>query len=277
MLSEFIQTLNVSSWTTSSCCRQSLLSGMDPACLVINIYNKSEAVLRWVREVEVCTVRVARLGLRVYSLVCKLEHASVSFKKDGNLRKRVIELNGLMSTLPPLLEQCSRKSKVRAQGVHQRRVSELGKSLQDSEERLETLCHDLGLAVSPKICQALDLLRTEAEARVSAVMDAPASAKPDAHVPSAVKLAMQELERETGDVFRRILDEPTRRPAGSSRIGRGGRLQGKVCWDHLKETDQILGRGSVGVVVSGSYFGRQVVIKRMPQRHLHRHIEEELR
>lgn len=250
---------------------------MDPVSLIVTIYSKCEAILQALEKVKTCKLEATRLGLRVHNLVRTLKDATESFRGNTSLQARPIELNSFMSTLPPLLEECTQCPSFLSKVLQMQRVGELRASLKDSEHQLQSLCSDLGLEMLQAIGQKLDLLcQTQPSAEESATTEASAASKLEDRVFEAVKCAMQELGRESGSLFRTILDEPTK-TAGSRQIGRGGRLQGKICWDQLQETGHIVGEGSFGAVYSGLYFERRVAIKKASVVRLGPRIEDELR
>lgn len=242
---------------------------MDVASVVISILRAANSLLERCEEAKQCHVEIRRLELRLHNLIGTLHGATKGSEEDLDIQRKLVELHRFVGTLIPVLERCKKPSKTLDEALKSSRRSDLASFLRVSEVTLLTLCTDLGLTMLPEIGNLLDWLSHESEASTSELVQ---------ELMQEQQLKTQEfLEGALGDLERTVISSTPEGSTGSLH-GSAGSLHGSICWDELAmNEDDILGEGSFGVVLAGSYFTRNVAVKKATQAHLPRHIAEGLR
>lgn len=230
---------------------------MDVPSLVITIFSAAEQLLQRCEEVNQCHREAMRLELRIRNLVSTLESAAGAFSGDITFQRKLVELHAFLMRLPPILDKAKKPTKLVARAKHFAKASALAHTLQKEEAALGTLCDDLGLAMLPAIAEKMKLVPNEVEARVSAAVG-------------------DMLREQTDQILGRMLDPPGEDTSRAQERS-SGRRQGSICWDALVESDRVLGEGSFGEVVAGTYFGRDVAIKKAKLSTLPREAEMDFR
>lgn len=235
---------------------------MDAALLIDFILTAAEKSLERYKATGRCHREATRLEVRIRNMISTLETARGTFIEDLNIQKKLINLHTFFGTLPPLFEKCKKRGKIVGKVTQFVKAPALIKSLQEKEAMLESLCRDLDLALLPAIGRQLNGLAGSMETNIS----------------EAVKVAIQDQRASTEEVFSTALAS-SHEPRGSMANGKkAGGIQAQVCWDQLViKEDEVLGEGSYGLVLAGTYFGRDVAIKKAAQARLPRNIEDEFR
>lgn len=254
--------------------------------------------VRLIEKCEVakqCESEVVRIALRTQNVLGTLESSSSEFVENIELRSSLLELKELLETLHALVERC--KFPVTLSGraaLLLQRKNPNQEALIRAELKLERVTKDLGLPMLTDIKRQLNRMQHDAQERAQlAAMNQIDTESIAELIRTEIRHAMDVRNNQgssirdkiqsqvaylvdNGGDLRARSEEPVRRfglydsAAGEEahegvgpRSRAGGLVVrlGRVRFDELEE-GEMLGEGTFGVVLSGTYRGRDVAIKK---------------
>lgn len=233
---------------------------MDVTSLVIPILSATEMLVERCEEVQQCHNEAVRLESRIRKLIDMLSAAKGSFGNDRDVEKRLMELHKYLGTLSPLLEECKWPVQMLKILRYFQKAPKLADNLRRKEAELEILRGGLHTAMLPFLAhQGGDIARQLRD------------------MSGDMKSMLAQQRVNTKSVLDTMLGEIQQATGLLARVARTGRLQGKVCWDKLMKEDKVLGEGTFGIILSGTYFGQHVAMKQAKLNYAPPNIENDFR
>ncbi|CAM9727938.1 unnamed protein product [Pylaiella littoralis] len=244
---------------------------MDVVSLISFSYEIGSALIKRCKDAKQCHGEATRIAVRTSRVLGSLESAAGEFSNQEWFETSMKELKKALEDAHDLVEKCKKPRTITERASAVRRANSLRDGLQRAEAELERITEDLKIPMQSDIKRAVaDIGRN--------IEDMKAGLDAEALMRAVQEVIRQELNAprgglSTGDTIQSHLskiaeaaaldDAPS---AEQSKAGEGFNLihkLGSVRYDMLEEDeDGILGEGTFGIVVSGTFKGEEVAIKK---------------
>ncbi|CAN0324578.1 unnamed protein product, partial [Pylaiella littoralis] len=247
---------------------------MDVVSLISFSYEIGSALIKRCQDAKQCHTEATRIAVRTSRVLGSLESAAGEFSDQEWFETSMKELKKALEDAHDLVGKCKKPRTLNQKVIAVRRANTLRDGLQRAEAELERVMEDLKIPMQSDIKRAVADIGQRVEDMIAGY-DAEALMK------AVQEVIRQELNAPRGGVstgdaihshFSRLAeaadvdDAPSAERKSGSKAGEGFNLihlLGSIPYDMLEEDeDGILGEGTFGIVVSGTFKGEEVAIKK---------------